>query len=157
MKKLIIAVVFALTGVGSVNAQVEDQLALKRLVDTFSILADVKDVKGQLELFTDDAEVISKAGDQVFTTKGKQQIGDAFSGFLALFEVVYHLNGQQTVDISGDTATGISYSHVTLIGGGRKQQSGVRYRDTYVKQDGRWLIKKRESDFMFTTNEEMKQ
>ncbi|MBR2777255.1 MAG: nuclear transport factor 2 family protein, partial [Prevotella sp.] len=60
MKKLIIAVVFALTGVGSVNAQVEDQLALKRLVDTFSILADVKDVKGQLELFTDDAEVISK-------------------------------------------------------------------------------------------------
>ena len=142
---------------GSVNAQVEDQLALKRLVDTFSILADVKDVKGQLELFTDDAEVISKAGDQVFTTKGKQQIGDAFSGFLALFEVVYHLNGQQTVDISGDTATGISYCHVTLIGGGRKQQSGVRYRDTYVKQDGRWLIKKRESDFMFTTNEEMKQ
>ena len=157
MKKLIIAVVFALTGVGSVNAQVEDQLALKRLVDTFSILADVKDVKGQLELFTDDAEVISKAGDQVFTTKGKQQIGDAFSGFLALFEVVYHLNGQQTVDISGDTATGISYCHVTLIGGGRKQQCGVRYRDTYVKQDGRWLIKKRESDFMFTTNEEMKQ
>jgi hypothetical protein len=41
MKKLIIAVVFALTGVGSVNAQVEDQLALKRLVDTFSILAEI--------------------------------------------------------------------------------------------------------------------
>lgn len=37
-----------------------------------------------------------------------------------------------------------------------KNQSGVRYQDTYVKQNGRWLIKKRESNFMFTTVDEMK-
>jgi len=63
----------------------------------------------------------------------------------------------QTVDINGDTSTGISYCFVTLIGGGKKNQnqSGVRYHDTYVKQDGRWLIKERESDFMFTTIEDM--
>ena len=137
-------------------AQIEDQMALKRLVDTFSNLADVKDVAAQLDLFTDDAEVVSKAGEQVFASKGKKEIGEAFTGFLALFDVVYHLNGQQTVDIDGDTATGISYCYVTLIGGSKKQQSGVRYHDTYVKQDGRWLIKKRESDFMFTTIDDMK-
>lgn len=70
--------------------------------------------------------------------------------------MVYHLNGQQTVEIKGNEATGISYCFVTLIGGGKKNQSGVRYRDTYVKVDGKWLIKKRESNFMFTTVEDFK-
>ncbi|WP_232220020.1 nuclear transport factor 2 family protein [Prevotella falsenii] len=110
----------------------------------------------QVLLFTEDAEVISKSGGQVFVCKGREEIGKAFAAFLAGFDVVYHLNGQQTVEIDGDKATGISYCHVTLIGNGKRNQSGVRYHDTYVKQNGRWLIKKRESDFMFTIVDDMK-
>ena len=159
MKKLFVTIITILSST-VMNAQqssndVQDQLALKRLVDTFSNLADVKDVDAQVLLFTEDAEVVSKSDGQVFVSKGREEIGKAFSGFLALFDVVYHLNGQQTVDINGDTATGISYCFVTLIGNGKKNQSGVRYHDTYVKQNGRWLIRKRESDFMFTTIEDM--
>lgn len=134
--------------------EVADRMALKELVDTFSNLADVKDVDAQMALFTDNAEVHSKSGDRVSVMKGKEQIGKAFADYLALFDVVYHLNGQQTVEIKGNEATGISYCFVTLIGGGKKNQSGVRYRDTYVKVDGKWLIKKRESNFMFTTVED---
>ena len=92
-----------------------DQLALKKLVDTFSNLADVKDVNSQMDLFTEDAEVHSKAGEHVSVMKGKEQIGN-----------------------------------------GKRNQSGVRYHDTYVKQDGKWLIKRRESNFLFTTIEDMK-
>ncbi len=136
--------------------EVADRMALKELVDTFSNLADVKDVDAQMALFTDNAEVHSKSGDRVSVMKGKEQIGKAFANYLALFDVVYHLNGQQTVEIKGNEATGISYCFVTLIGGGKKNQSGVRYRDTYVKVDGKWLIKKRESNFMFTTVEDFK-
>ena len=62
MKKLIL-VLFALVSSMSISAQcsndVQDQLALKRLVDTFSNLADVKDVDSQILLFTEDAEVIT--------------------------------------------------------------------------------------------------
>lgn len=136
--------------------EVADRMALKELVDTFSNLADVKDVDAQMALFTDNAEVHSKSGDRVSVMKGKEQIGKAFADYLALFDVVYHLNGQQTVEIKGNEATGISYCFVTLIRGGKKNQSGVRYRDTYVKVDGKWLIKKRESNFMFTTVEDFK-
>ena len=125
-------------------------------MDTFSNLADVKDVKSQMDLFTDDAEVRSKAGEHVSVMKGKEQIGKAFADYLALFDVVYHLNGQQTVEIDGDTAIGISYCFVTLIGNRKRNQSGVRYHDTYVKQNGKWLIKRRESNFMFTAVEDMK-
>ncbi len=138
----------------TVQAQVEDQLALKRLVDTFSNLADVKDVDTQVMLFTPDAVVRSKSGDHVSEFRGREAIGKAFSSYLALFDVVYHLNGQQTVDILGDTATGTSYCFVTLIGGGKRNQSGVRYHDTYVKIDGQWYIRQRESDFLFTTVED---
>ena len=155
MKKVLFIMVALLTATWA-SAQTEDQLALKRLVDTFSNLADGKDVKSQMDLFTDDAEVCSKTGDHVSVMKGKEEIGTAFSNYLALFDVVYHLNGQQTVDIDGDTATGTAYCFVTLIGNGRKNQSGVRYQDTYVKQNGKWLIKRRESNFMFTTVDEMK-
>ena len=107
------------------TSHIEDQLALKNLVDTFSNLADIKDVKSQMNLFTDDAEVISKTAGKTFTSKGKKEIEKAFTDYLALFEIVYHLNGQQTVEIKGDHATGISYCFVTLIGNGKKNQSGV--------------------------------
>ena len=155
MMKKILFILLALMTTTWASAQTEDQLALKKLVDTFSNLADVKDVKSQMDLFTDDAEVHSKVGEYVSEMKGKEQIGNAFASYLAQFEVVYHLNGQQTVEIDGDTATGISYCFVTLIGNGKRNQSGVRYHDTYVKQDGKWLIKHRESNFMFTTVEDM--
>ena len=133
------------------KSHIEDVLALKKLVDTFSNLADVKDTKSQMDLFTEDAEVISKTANQTFHTKGKKEIEKSFADYLALFDIVYHLNGQQTVDINGDQATGTSYCFVTLIGKGKMNKSGVRYNDTYVKQNGKWLIKKRESNFTFTS------
>ena len=90
------------------KAHIEDILALKKLVDTFSNLADVKDVKSQMDLFTDDTEVVSKTATQTFCSKGKKDIEKAFADYLALFDIVYHLNGQQTVEINGDEAKGIS-------------------------------------------------
>lgn len=136
--------------------EISDRMALKNLVDTFSTLADTKDVAQQMTLFTDDAEVISYSGGQVFESHGKAEIGKAFADYLALFDIVYHINGQQTVEIDGDAAYGISYCTVTLIGDGKRNQSGVRYHDTYVRKKGTWLIAKRESHFMFTTIEDYK-
>ena len=70
--------------------------------------------------------------------------------------MIIFANMKMSFYIDGDTATGISYCYVTLIGNGKKNQRGVRYHDTYVKQNGKWLIKRRESNFMFTTVEDMK-
>ena len=73
----------ASAGMGEPIGSGMDQLALKRLVDTFSNLADVKDVKSQMDLFTDDAEVHSKAGEHVSMMKGKEQIGKAFANLVS--------------------------------------------------------------------------
>ena len=141
--------------------QIEDRIQLKNLVDTFSVLADVKDIPKQVLLFTENAIVKSVNNGQPGNTfTGRKQIGDAFSSFLSLFDVVYHINGQQTLNISGDKALGISYCTVTLIGNenGKKMKTllGVIYHDNYVREDGHWLIAIRESNFTWTEKTEMK-
>ena len=137
------------------TTELTNRLELKELVDTFSILADTKEVDLQLQLFKEDAEVSSsvkgKAGN---TYQGRQEIDQAFSNYLNLFHTVYHINGQQTVTFTyGSHATGIAYCQVVLIRdeNGKEIQltQGVRYHDSYEKVDGTWLIAKRESNFMW--------
>lgn len=137
------------------NYEIAQRLALRELVDTFSNLADEKNVAAQIPLFTADAHInVVMDGKEVFDLHGQQQILEAFSGFLAQFSVVYHINGQQTVEIHDDVASGIAYCQVVLIkeeeGQRIKQTSGVRYHDRYVFQNGKWLIAERLSNFMWT-------
>lgn len=132
--------------------EIEDRIAIKNVVDTFSVLADQKDIKTQVLLFTENATVASNVNGQPgMTLTGRKQIGDAFTAYLNLFETVYHINGQQTVTLNGDKATGISYCTVTLIGtqDGKKMKNtmGVYYNDEFVKENGHWLIAKRTSNF----------
>lgn len=112
-------------------------------------------------LFTENGSVQS-IQDGILGAKftGREKIGKAFKVFLSQFEVVYHISGQQTVNIAGDTADGINYCQVVLIkednGKKIKRTSGVRYQDKYRKIDGKWYIENRVSNFMWTTTEEMK-
>ena len=143
-------------------SEIEDRIALKQLVDTFSTLADQKETQKQTLLFTEDAVVESSRNGQTGPAlKGRKQIGDAFASFLKLFEVVYHINGQQTVTLNGDKASGISYCQVTLIGdqNGKKIKTtlGVYYQDEFVRVNNRWLIAKRKSTFAWEDKRELGQ
>lgn len=133
----------------------EEKLKLKELVDVFSNLADVKDTNTQAQLFTEDAVLTSYNGDQVFEQRGRNAIEEACANFLELFDTVYHINGQQVVDIQGDKATGVSYCQVVLIGPNEKGErvqnmQGVRYEDEYLKVDGEWKIANRTSHFVWS-------
>lgn len=132
--------------------RLEDLAAIKYLVDTFSNLADDKDVAGQMPLFTEDATVDTYFGDTLFASmRGREEIGKVFSGFIANFEALYHVNGQMTVDIDGDRASSTHYCLVVLVsdeqGKKSKNFNGVIYKDEYVRRDGQWLIAKRLARF----------
>ncbi len=137
------------------NQQAERQ-ALKDLVDTFSNLADEKRVAEQMPLFTPDAQVNTYIGGKLFAeAKGREEIEQVFSSFLAQFHSVYHLNGQHTVTFRSETeAEAINYCAVKLVGeqDGKQvlQDHSVRYQDTYVKQGGKWLISQRIANFMIS-------
>jgi hypothetical protein len=174
MKKLLllsmVLIAFGMTAEAQKNKKMEsntqisymqDKLALKELVDIFSILADQKEIDKQVLLFTEDATVESfMNGKSTGLLKGRKQLAEVFAGFLKQFDVVYHINGQQSVTINGDKASGTSYCLVTLIGNenGKKMKNtmGVIYHDNYVKQNGKWLIAKRESNFTWTEKTELK-
>lgn len=131
----------------------EDQAAIKRLVDTFSNLADDKNVASQMLLFTEDATVNTYFGDTLFASMhGREEISKVFSGFIENFSALYHINGQMTVDINGDRATSTHYCLVVLVsddehGKKFKNFNGVIYNDDYVRQNGQWLIAKRVARF----------
>lgn len=132
--------------------RLEDEAAIKRVIDTFSNLADIKDIDAQMELFAEDAVVETYFGDTLFASMtGPEEIGNVFKSFISNFAGMYHMNGQCTVDVDGDTATANHYCLVVLLsdvdGKKSKNFNGVVYKDEYVRQDGKWLIAKRVSRF----------
>lgn len=139
----------------SFNSQTE-RVALKKLVDTFSNLADEKKVAEQMPLFTPDAIVQTFIGGKlVFDMAGVAQIEKTFSDFLAGFHTVYHINGQHSVSfVDENNATAINYCAVKLVeskdGKEILHDHSIRYNDTYVKENGKWLIKHRIANFMIS-------
>ena len=80
-----------------------EKQAIKELVDTFSNLADIKDVAAQGPLFTEDGHVTTYIGGELFADlKNRAEIVDVFTDFLANFKRVYHLNGQLTIHLLSD-------------------------------------------------------
>lgn len=80
----------------------EDRVALKAVVDEFSILADRKDIDAQMDLFTDDAVVESyRNGVLGSTFEGKEAIGNAFGGFLSQFETYTTLMASSKLPLMG--------------------------------------------------------
>lgn len=141
----------------SVNI-IQAKLALRELVDTFSILADRKAAREQTELFTEDAKLVTYLNGMVVADlTGRKAIGDTFEAFLANFETVYHFNGQHLVQVDGESATGQLYCLTTLYGneGGKTivTSAGVRYSDDYLFVKDRWLIAKRTAFFEWQRKE----
>lgn len=129
-----------------------DRLLLRELIDRVAILGDRKDFKAQVELFTADAVSETFAGNTpVLKLKGRQEMEEAFAGFLKDYETIYHFNGQQVLHIDGEHATGTCYCLITLTGNeeGKKIRTtiGAVYQDEYVYENGRWLISSRIGNF----------
>ncbi|WP_459515972.1 nuclear transport factor 2 family protein [Aquirufa regiilacus] len=140
---------------------IEDQMAIQVVLNTFSNLADTKEIDQQVLLFTKDGIVESIAKGQAPTDLlGREQLKNAFSAFLANFHTVYHQNGQQTITLLGDHAEATSYCRVILVGKQNNKEMKTTlytiYKDIFVKENGNWLIKHRTSNFVSSEVEEVK-
>lgn len=134
-------------------AAIEDKMAIKFVVDEFSNLADTKEIDKQVLLFTEDGVVESVSNGQPGNVlRGREQLKQAFTAFLNNFHTVYHQNGQQTITLNGDKATATNYCRVILVGkqNGKDMKTTLYtiYKDDFVKENGKWLIKHRTSNFV---------
>ena len=127
-----------------------DRLAIRTLFDAYAHCADRRDAAGQKALFTFDTRfAVYMKGDKsdpTYVLQGREALTPVFAD-LNRYEATTHFNGQSTVALEGDHATGESYTiahHVFTEAGSRKIMiASLRYLDSFAKIDGRWYFAER--------------
>lgn len=130
--------------------ELADRLALRELVDAYATCADSRDAEGQMALFTTDTTFTvfmdSRSSEPTYTLQGRKSLAPVFAN-LRSYEATTHFNGQSTVTLQGNTATGLTYClahHVSIDEGKRMMMiASIRYLDTFVKQGDQWLFAER--------------
>jgi ketosteroid isomerase-like protein len=127
-----------------------DRLAIRNLIDAYARCADRRDADGQMALFTEDAQFVvymdgqGSAPSQVLD--GREALATVFDD-LNRYQATMHFNGQSTVTIGGDRATGESYCiahHLSATRGERTLMIAyLRYHDRFVREAGGWLFAER--------------
>ena len=128
-----------------------DRLMIRELVDAYAHCADRRDAKGQMALFTEDTRFLVfydvTSAEPTQALRGRESLAPVFDD-LNQYAATMHFNGQSTVVLDGDRATGESYClahHLSVAGDGTRtlMVASIRYRDEFVKQDGQWLFAER--------------
>jgi hypothetical protein len=131
-------------------AQQADRLAIRELIDAYAHCADRRLAEEQKSLFTEDTHFVVYMNGQ---GSEPSQVIDGRDGLTPVFEdlnryqATQHFNGQSTIELNGDRATGESYCiahHLYTEDGERKLMlAHLRYADTLVKQGGAWRFAER--------------
>ena len=138
------------TGIEITTTGLADRLAIRALVDAYARCADRRDAEGQKSLFTEDTHfVVYMEGEGTEPTQaldGREALTPVFEN-LNRYEATTHFNGQSTIALDGDRATGESYClahHLFTDGGERKLMvASLRYHDTFVRLEGAWRFAER--------------
>ena len=119
-----------------------DRLAIRELVDAYAHCADRRDANGQKSLFTEDTHFVvymdGQGSEPTQMLDGREALTPVFDD-LNRYQATMHFNGQSTITLDGDRATGESYCiahHLFTEDGERKLMvAWLRYRDTFVMVD----------------------
>jgi ketosteroid isomerase-like protein len=125
-------------------------MAIRALIDAYARCADRRDAEGQKALFTEDTTfVVHMDGQGTAPTSelhGREQLAPV-SDNLNTYETTTHFNGQSSIELDGDRATGESYCmahHVFVEGGARKLMvAAIRYDDVMKRTDAGWRFAQR--------------
>src|SRR5579864_7712808 len=128
-----------------------DRLAILELVEAYANCADRRDAKGQMTLFTPDTHFVvfmdAKDPKPSQELHSPEALAPVFAD-LNQYAATMHFLGQTTIlTLTGDRGTGETYCmphHLTIEGENRRLMiAALRYYDTFVKMDGRWLFAER--------------
>jgi ketosteroid isomerase-like protein len=128
-----------------------DRLAIRELVDAYAHCADRRDAKGQMALFTQDTRFLVfmdyNSPEPSQELHGRESLAPVFDN-LNTYAVTMHFNGQSTVVLDGDVASGESYClahHLSVGEDGQRTMmiASIRYLDQFAKRDGDWLFAER--------------
>jgi SnoaL-like domain len=127
-----------------------DRLAIRELVDAYARCADRRLAEEQKSLFTEDTHFVvymdGQGSEPTQILDGREALTPVFED-LNRYAATQHFNGQSTIWLDGDRATGESYCiahHLFTEDGERKLMlAHIRYDDIFAKRDGVWLFAER--------------
>ena len=127
--------------------QIADRLAIRELFDAYAHCADRRDAEGQQALFAEDSRFVvlmdGEGSEPTYALDGREALAPVFAD-LNRYETTTHFNGQSTVSLDGDKATGESYTlaHHLYDEDGRRMLmvASLRYLDVFAKLDGIWFF-----------------
>ncbi len=94
------------------GAEAANRLAIRELFDAYAHCADRRDAKGQMALFTEDTHFVvymdARNAEPTQDLHGREALAPVFDALNA-YVATMHFNGQSTVELNGDRATGESY------------------------------------------------
>jgi ketosteroid isomerase-like protein len=137
-----------------------DRLAIREVIDAYAHCADRRDATGQMALFTEDTRFLvfmdATAAEPTQELHGRDFLAPVFDD-LNQYVATMHFNGQSTIVLDGDRATGESYclAHHLKVGpdGQRTMMiASIRYLDELAKQEGQWLFAERRLMVNWTEN-----
>jgi hypothetical protein len=131
-------------------ALVADRLTIRELFDAYAHCADRRDAEGQKALFTADTRFAvymdGPGSEPTYVVEGSDGLSPIFAD-LNQYEATTHFNGQSTIKLDGDTATGESYTmahHLSTVDGERRIMiAALRYIDSFVKVEEAWYFHER--------------
>lgn len=126
------------------SQSLEEIEAIRRLKYRYCRCIDTANLAELRELFTEDASVCYVGGSYRFEAQGRDTIIEAIgSAFHAEAIAMHHVNHPEIDLVSPTEATGVWYLKDWFLDLRHKiiTDGSALYRDRYVKQDGRWLIR----------------
>jgi len=136
----------------SILQETADRLAIRNLVDAWAHCADRRLAEQQAALFIDDGRVAVYSGNAekaspLQVLQGRTELANGFANGLKSYDTTTHFNGQSTVTITDDHATGESYclAHHLFIEDGQRVLliMSIRYLDIFARVGGKWLFAER--------------
>src|ERR1700744_3743775 len=107
-------------------AEAADRLAIRELFDAYAHCADRRDAEGQKALFTVDTRFAvymdGEGSEASYVLEGREALSPVFDD-LNRYQATMHFNGQSTVALDGNRASGESYCiahHLFIEDGERK-------------------------------------
>lgn len=140
---------------GSLEARIrrlEDREAIRRLVSSYALAMDDKDLDLVAHIFSRHAVLTYKAGTPRF--EGRDAIVGFYGDRLPPTGPSFHVMHDQFVDwdpADEDRATGLVFCHAETFAGGRQFVSAIRYEDIYLREEGAWKIGQRVLTFLYQT------
>ena len=132
------------------NDETADRRAIRELIDAYAHCADRRDAKGQMALFAENASfqvfMDARQSAPTYVIEGRDGLAPVFAD-LGQYQATTHFNGQSTIQLDRDQATGETYCIAHHLKGDDGKRTlmlaSIRYLDRFVKRDGTWLFAER--------------